>query len=72
MISIKKEKDKGRHGNIYEKPTTIALSALQLIEPCFFNFYNHSQQFWGESDGTSIITINLNLYVDGGNEREIV
>ena len=35
MISIKKEQDKGRHGNILEKAATIALNALQLTESCF-------------------------------------
>ena len=35
MISIKKEQDKGRHENIYEKAATIALNALQLTEPFF-------------------------------------
>ena len=44
-ISIKKEQDKGRHGNIWEKAATIALNALQLTESCFSAFTTTLKDF---------------------------
>ena len=45
MISIKKEQDKGRHGNILETAATIALNALQLTESCFSAFTTTLKDF---------------------------
>ena len=44
-ISIKKEKDKWRPGNIYGKVATITLSALQLTEPYFSAFTTTPNDF---------------------------
>ena len=61
MISIKKENDKGRHGNIYGKAAIIALSALQLTEPCFTAFTTTPNDF-GEGLMGQVSALSIQIY----------